>query len=398
MIYIKIIRNWARLSNPNKKFCFLTFLFTLLAQGCLLISPIFAAKATISLTSGLYYDGAIYLIIVFVFLVLFRTLWHGHYITYSRIVKKSYDYLNNKIVYKSVHANHKNFKETSKEHILNTIHTDVMTLASFGDKLAIASGRFVVLIATIIVIFIVNMWAGFIVVFADIINYFVYGWLNKKRVVHEKRLREYQDLQYDKVSEMVDTRMSINEFGVYKKVEKDYSRLLKRFNQDLKNKTFWDSMVDNYYLVFYNFIILCATILLVYFTSTNAIQIETYFVIVAYVITGIQDTNNIFALIPNIRLTKIATERVKTIINFVDSSKDEKGKIKLNDILGSIYFKKVSYKKDKEGNPELKDFDVFFEENKTHLILGLKKSGKRTVFNLLSKSIKPTKVKFLWMV
>ncbi|MDD4110320.1 MAG: ABC transporter transmembrane domain-containing protein, partial [Clostridia bacterium] len=380
--YIKIIKNWYFLSNPSKKHCFFSFSFVILQQIGVLIVPIFAAKATISLTSGLYNSGIIYLILAFAFLFLIRFFWHLNYMVFPKIIKKSYEYLNNKIVYKSIHANPKNYKNTSKEHILNTVHTDVLTLSKFGDKMAIAMARLVSLFITLTIIFIVNVWAGLIVIVADVLDYFIYGWLIKKRAVYEKKIREDQDFQYDKVSEMVDTRISINDLGVYKKVEKDYSHLLNKYNYDLKKKTFWDSMIDNGYLIFYSFLILCATIFLVVLTSAGTIQIETYFIIVAYVTTGINDTNNLYTLIPNLRLTKIATERVKNIIDFVENDKNEKGKTKLNDILGSIYFKHVFYKQDNEGNPELKNFDVFLKENRTHLILGKKNCGKRTVLNL----------------
>lgn len=387
--YIKILKEWYKLAKPSKVWTFWAFFTVTLTQICLLIAPIFAVKATVSIINGLYTSSIIYLIIVFSFLFLRNTIWHINYMIYSKIIRHSYNKINNDFINKSLSAKKKNFKSMPKEKILNIVHTDVLTVSDFADKLATVTAKFIILIVTIIVILAVNYIAGLIVIFADIINYFVISWLNKRRSVYIKGIRESQDYQFEAFGEIVDKRDLVVDMGLDETAKTEYNAILNKYINNLHKKTFWDSFVDNYFPIFYSFLILVATILLVLFVSQGQLTVETYFVIVAYITTGIENSNSIYTIIYRIRDTSIATERIKTVMNFVEKSKIKYGENDLRDILGSINFVNVNYNKDDEGNPSLINFDVLLKENQTHLILGKKNSGKRTVFNLLRRAIEP---------
>jgi ABC-type multidrug transport system fused ATPase/permease subunit len=387
--YIKILQEWHKLAKPSKSLTFWAFFTVTLTQVCLLIAPIFTVKATVSIINGLYVSSIIYLIIVFAFLFFRNTIWHINYMIYSKIIRHSYNKINNDFVNISLFAKKKNFKSMPKEKILNIIHTDIQTVSDFADKLATVTAKFVILIVTIIIIIAVNYIAGLIVILADIINYFVISWLNKRRSVYIKGIRESQDYQFQAFGEIVDKRDLVIDMGLDETAKTEYNTILNKYINNLHKKTFWDSLVDNYFPVFYSFLILVATVLLVLFVSQGQLTVETYFVIVSYITTGIENSNSIYTIIYRLRDTSIATERIKTVMNFVEKSKVKYGENDLKDILGSINFVNVNYNKDDEGNPSLIDFDVLLKENHTHLILGKKNSGKRTIFNLLRRAITP---------
>lgn len=389
--YVKIIKECFRLAKPKKFWTITAFFMVVLTQVCALISPIFAARLTLALTGGKFNLAIVYLIVVFIILLLRKTFWHVNYMVFTRIIRSSYNGINNEFVEKSLNAKLKNYKNTPKEKIINIVHSDVYTVSELADKLATASGRLFGLIVTIIVIFTVNVWAGLIVLVADVIDYFVLNWLHKKRSAYVKKIREDHDFQYEKFSEIVDTRESISDLGVENKVKKEYNQILNNYVDNLHKRTFWDSFIDNYYPIFYSFIILLATILLVVLVAGTNLPLETYFIIVSYITTGIETTNSIFGVIPSIRSANISAERVKTVLNFVERDEVQYGTNNLKDVLGSINFSHVYYKRDDEGNPNISDFDVLLKENETYLILGNRSCGKRTIFNLLRRAITPTK-------
>lgn len=389
--YAQIIKNWYKLAKPNKMWTFISFFMVILVNICLIIAPIFAAKLTLALTGGKYNMAIVYLIIVFLFLFLRKTFWHVNYLCYSRIIGSIYVKINNEFINKGLNAKLKNYKETPKERILNIIHTDVFTISDFADKLARASARFVMILVSITIIFTVNVWAGLIVIVADIIDFFVLSWINKRRANYLKKMRYNHDAQYEMFSEIVDTRETIKDLGIENRVKKDYNKVIDDYIRNLHGRTFWDSLKDSYFPTFYSFLILLATILLVVFVSKGALELELYFVIVSYITNGIENTNNIYTLLPDLRATNIAYNRVNTVLNFVEKDEIAFGTNNLKDVMGSINFRHVSYKRDDEGNPSLNDFDVMFKENETSLIIGPRSCGKRTVLNLLRRSIKPDK-------
>ena len=389
--YIKTLRDWRKLARPNKWYVLITFVAIILSQVCVLVSPTFEAKTTIAITSGDYTGTIINLLIVFGLYFLLQMFWQVDYSFYSKNIKSIYNKINNEFVEKSLKAKSSNFKCFSKERILNIVDTDVYNVAKFADTLTIAIARLIMLIVTTIVIFTVNIWAGVIVVIANIIDFFVVTWLNSRRERYVKKIREDHDLQFEKFSEIVDTRETIDDLGIEQKIKKEYNKILEDYIGHLHKRTFWDSMIENHYLSFYKFIILATTILLVLLVSKNTLDVETYFLIVTYVTNGIANTNNIYNKIPELKTVKVSQARIKTVLDFVEKDEVAVGKNNLKDILGSLSFNHIYYKRDEEGNPSLNNFDVMFKENETTLLLGPRSCGKRTVFNLLRRTIKPLK-------
>ena len=393
--YIRIFKDWRKMARPNKWLWFFAFFFVALARTTVLIAPIFAAKVTLSITNGDYKSTILFLILVFGILFLRKLLWHFNYLVYAKLIKSSYNRINNEFVEKSLKAKSANFKSVSKEQLLNIVHSDVFTVADFADKLATAGARGLMTIISIIVIFTVNVYAGVIVFVADILDFFLLHWMNTKRQKYVKLIRESHDNQYEKFSEIIDKRETIKDLGLKKKVKREYNDILDTYIKRLHKRTVWDSWKSSGYEVFFRFLILIATIICVFLVSSNNLTLEVYFVIISYVTDGITDTKDLYGIITDFKNTSVSMVRVKTVLDFVERDEVAIGKNNLKDIFGSICFNNVSYKKDDEGNPTLKNFDVLFKENETCLLLGSRSCGKRTVFNLLRRAIVPEKGKIL---
>ncbi len=394
--YIKILREWSKLAKPNKLLLFFSFFMVVLVQVCFIVAPIYSAKTTVSITNGKYTETIIYLCVVFGILLLRKTFWHFNYKIYPYLVKSVYNRINQEFIEKSLNAKNSNFKTTSKERILNMVHTDVNTVADFADKIGIASARLIQAISSIIIIFTVNFWAGLIVFIADILDFFVLSFINTKREKWLRQIRESNDEQYEKLSEIIDTRDTIKDLGLDKQIKKDYNKILDNYIYRLSKSTFWESMKGNYYQAFYEFLILVAKIVAVFLVAGNGISLELYFVIIAYVADGIYNTKDLYSVLYDFKNVNVALGRVKTVLNFADKEEIEVGSNNLKDILGSICFNKVSYKKSIEDeNPSLNNFDVLFKENETTLIMGPRSCGKRTIFNMLRRNIKPIKGEIL---
>lgn len=388
--YKRILKEWNKLAKPNKFLLALSFFMIVLVQVCLIVAPIFAAKVTIAITNLEYVKTILYLLLVFAILAVRKSFWHVNYLIYAPLVKSIYVRINNEFLSKGLNAKSSNFKSTSKEKILNMVHTDVYTVADFADKISIASARLVMTIVNIIVIFCVNIWAGLIVFVADILDFLMLNFVNSKREKWLRKIRESNDTQYEKFSEIIDARDTIKDLGLEKNSRKEYNKILDDYIYRLNKSTFWDSLKSNYYEVFYQFLILIATIICVIFVSKNSLSLEGYFIIVSYVTNGITNTKDLYSIIYDFKNVNVATSRVKNVLNFIEKDEIEYGKNNLKDILGNLCFCNVSYKRDDEGNPALKNFDVMFKENETSLIIGTRNCGKRTVFNLLRRNIQPT--------
>ena len=367
--YIRIFRNWKKLAKPNKWHMFWSFLFVLLTQVfVLIVTPHFAAQLTTAMSS-LAYNTAIVMAIVVMFLYIVKNFfWLGDYLFYPIIVKDTYARINNEFISKTLNAKKANFDNVSKERLLNTIHTDVLTVADFGDRLTTALARLVMTIVSLVIIFLVNYLAGLIVFVADILDFVVFAWFNNKRQVYVKNIRTVNDKQYEKFSEIVDKRDTIKDLGQEKRVRKEYNELVDEYIHNLKWRTIWEHMKENQYQTIFRFLIFIATIISIIMVSQNHMSLEMYFVVVAYVTDGITASKDMYNVVTYFNDVNVATGRVNAVMDFVDKEEVKYGTNSYKDILGSLCFSNVSYKKDDEGNPSVKHFDLLIKENETTLL------------------------------
>ncbi len=386
---LKLFRNWYRLAKPNKSIWFISSFAVVLAYTCLLIAPLFSAKAVVCITSGNYWGASLHLFIVFCLLALRNVFWVINYRVYNKLIGSIYGRLNNLFVEKMLCAKSSNFKKTPKEKIMNIVHSDVYSLAEVADKSAICAGRIFMLVVTIIILLFINIWVGFAVIIANILNFILLNYLETRRAKCVKKLREDNDIQYQKFCEIVDSRQTINDLALNQTLKKRYNNHIKTYIDDLGKKTNADSSVAQGFFVFYNFMIFVLTLAMVLLVSKGQLSVEMYFIIVPYITNGIETTSLVFEFMPYLKNSGIYASRIKTVLEFTEKEEIPVGDIENNNLIGYMEFSDVSYKGDKEGNPSLKNINLRINALQTTLIIGAKSSGKRTLFHLMHRNILP---------
>ena len=381
-----IILNYAK---PSKKYFSISSIAIILAYCCEIIIPLFAAKVIIAINASSWWSAALYLTIAFGFLTLAGIFRHINYAVFNKLVESVFKRLSLEFVNKMYKAKNFNFKKTPKEKLLNILHTEIYNLSDDADKAAICIGRIFMLIVTIIIIFTINIWVGLAVIVCDIINFILLNWLENKRAKQQKKIREDIDEEYSLFSEIIESKEMVDDFNLNNKMIKKFDNHLNTYIKDLGKKTYTDSYVSNGYHVFYSFLIFVLTLGAVFLTSQGRLSIETYFIIVPYITSGIETTNKVFEFMPYIKNSKIYVSRVKNVLNFVEKEEIEFGDINNDNVTGFMSFNNVCYGGDTEGNPKVKDISFRINAMQTTLITGSKKSGKRTIFHLMHRKIKP---------
>lgn len=385
---LKTLKNWWKFAKPNKKLFCLSSFAVILAYTCLILAPLFAAKVIIAINAQNWWGAVLYLSIVFGLLCLRQLFWHMNYYFYNKIVGSVFKRLNLEFVDKVYNAKNSNFIKTPKEKLLNILHTEIFNLGDTADKAAMCIGRIYMLIVTVIIIFTINVWVGIAVIACDVINFLLLNFLETRRTKRQKQIREDIDQEYTLFSKIIDSKDVANDFNLNKKVKAKYSGHLNKYIDDLGKKTRADSSISNGFYMFYNFIIFILTLGAVFLTSRGNLSIETYFIIVPYITSGIETTNQVFEFMPYLKNSSIYVQRVKDILNFNEKPNMSFGDIENDDVVGFVDFDEVSYVGDKEGNPQVKDLSFRIGAMKTTLVHGSKNSGKRTIFKLLHRELK----------
>lgn len=389
---MRMLKNWYQLARPSKKYFFIAFITVLGASICSIIEPIFAANVITNINIGKYNLVYLFLTIGFLFIALRKTFWDINYRFHYKLFGTTYRKLEEKIFDKIANAQAKNFLENSKEKLINIIHNDVYNVSNFSDLLATRLARLLRLILTIGAIFLINIPVACVIVLVDILNFFVLNWVNNRIAKTEKNIKEANDFQYESFSEVMDAKEIMRDLNITTQVKRKF---LNSCDDFIQRKNEWNlayCFLDQYYHVFYQFVIYAMTIFIVYMVSRGQVSLTLYFLIIPYLSSGIEVANDFMTILTEIKKANISANRVSIILNFTEKELMEFGKNKTDDILGNIDFKNVSYNGDhmSEHNSRIKNLSFHIKENETVLFLGQRNCGKRTIFNLLRREIKET--------
>lgn len=386
---IHMFQNWYRVAKPNKKYFFIAFSTVLGASICSIIEPIFAANVITNINNGKYNLVYLFLTIGFLFIALRKGFWDINYRIYYKLLGHTYMNLEEKIFDKIANAKEVNFEKNSKEKLINIIHNDVYTVSNFADLLASRSARFLRLVLTIGAIFLINVPMACVIVLVDILNFFVLNWINNRIAKTNKRISETHDVQYESFSEVMDSKGIMRDLNVTKKVKRKFLNSCNSYIKEKNRSTLDYCFLDQYYHVFYQFVIYAMTLFIVYMVSHGQVSLTLYFVIVPYLTSGIEVANDFMNILTEIKNANVAANRVSIILNFTEKELMEFGNNKTDDILGNIDFKNVSYidKNETTRNNKINNISFHIPENDTVLFLGQRNCGKRTIFNLLRREI-----------
>ena len=385
---IQHFKKWWNVAKPSKKYLFLAFITALIPQICLTIEPIFAARVITSISTGFYIETMIYLIIVFVLIKIIRFVsWHFNFMIFPKLLGSSYVPLQKRILDKIKNAEEFNFEKHSKEKLINIINSSSVTVGKFADLLATRCARLLRGIVLIFTIFSINIPSAIIVLIVSIINFFIVNNIDKRRAKIEKEKMEINDLQYTKFSEFVDVRNFSDDLNITDKLEQEYLQVSKDYIDAQRRHDIANSMKDNFYEIYYSFILLILTLAMVFLVSKGSLDLTLYFMIVSYMTSAIEMFNNFFDINNEMKTAVVASNRINIILNFKEKRSINVGSLDQDDIMGNIKFMNVTYNGNKE-NPKLENVNFKVKVNEIALFIGQRNSGKRSIFHLLTREIK----------
>ena len=131
---------------------------------------------------------------------------------------------------------------------------------------------------------------------------------------------------------------------------------------------------------------------MLYFVSQGTLAIEVYLVIIPYLSSGTTKLTELFDKSSFLENMRVDVDRVNLILGLSDKELIQYGEINAETIGYNLGLISVNYEnadKSSENYGVLKDVDISFKMNAINLIKGSKGSGKRLIFNLLRRYIKP---------
>lgn len=390
---IKQFKNWYRLAKPHKGLFALSFITACIPAICHVISPILVAKVVTSITEANYNSAMMWLALDFVQLIIRQISWHINYWNYERLIAHSYKNISLGIYNKIIESNNENFKHTSKEKIINIVSSDIFSVAEFSDHLSTKLSYFLRAIVTIVIVFTSSWLAGIIIIAISVLNFFLLNFASTKVGNYQKNISEAKDKMFERLTDIQEAREMIRDTNNKETYKKLYLNDIKTYVSARKHRILWVSFIDNWVYAIWQAIVCITSVYLVYLISGGELTLAAYLVIIGYLAPTIEKINSGYQIFQNLDVATVAAGRIQTIMDFSPKELVEYGKRTTNQIEGVVDFVDVSVDaKSNYHTEQVSDLDgVSFtiDNDKLTLIVGQKGCGKRSIFHILRRAIKP---------
>ena len=390
-----IFKRWWKLCNPNKKY-FLGQVFFYVGYTIFLsLLTIFAAR-TINCMYADDWSGAFTNLLLELLTIIIRNLsMHVQYYYYSKQVDHIRTNVSKKMYKKILSCKNDEFNNVSKEKVINIALNNMANMADFPDHISSFIAYSFQVAFTLITVFVSNTLAGVIVTALGVINFFAYYLFNKKlgRIMQERF--EKKDDMFKSYSKVINGKDVINESRSVNKYQKELITDVKGFNNAYKKYQMTYSFKVNIWYAIWNVVVYGIAALMLFYVSKNTLDIAVYLVIVPYLTTCTDKLNTLFDKTSALENMRVDVDRFNLILSLNDEELIEYGKLnkKSDDYkLGLIDVTCINTQTKKY---DLKDANLSFITNGINVIKSEKNGGKRTIFNLLRRQIKPNQGKVL---
>ena len=387
-------KKWYQLARPNKRLFITQFTLTVCADILAVIEPIFAANVITALAKANFTDAYMWLGIVFGALLLRNMIWDVNFRLYSKLIGSSYMGVHKRIFNKVINAKEKNFKNTSREKLLNIVGGDIATVSYLSDILCVKFSGLIRVLITIVIVFTNDIIVGMLIVLISIANYFILNWINTATARQQKKLLEANEGIFEKLNEVVSGRSFIKDYYLDPNLEEEYQARAKKWLTAKHKQTLWQSARKNWHFVFWNLAVMLVSMYLVYLVSGGGISLTVYLILVPYFASSMERLSDFFNVTNDMKNAIVSTERINSILNFEDKDTINFGGYKTMLEAGDLVFNHVTIKPidDVDGtSAQITDASFKVKKGEVALFLGERSCGKRALFYCLRRTTMPSR-------
>ncbi len=384
-----LFKRWYKLCEPNKSVWFWQTFFYVLYAVIYALMTVFAAKTIDCLYNGDWQGAYIWLAIELVDIIARNISLHAQYIFYAKhygIIRKN---ITRKICDKIFKCEEASLNNFSAEKTINIAQNNMDYAGEFPDYAAGILQYSVQVAIAIITIYFINVYAGLIVTALGVVNFFVYRLLNKRMGRIMNKRYEKKDQSFQEYSKIIAGKSVIDEMNVEEAYSKKLLGHLDAFNKEYVKYYKTYSFRDNVYYAIWNVVVYAITAFLIYLVSKGTMDLSVYLIIVPYLTSCTDKLNTLYTKFGGVENTRVDVDRLNLILSLDDKQMIQYGHVNTQCSGYNLGFIDVSYKSPLSNGVDLKNVDISFKMNALNIIKGERGCGKRAIFDMLRRKIKP---------
>lgn len=392
MSIFKSVKTWKNVAKPNQTIWFFQFVFALIPSICMILTSIPNAKVITSIITHSYENAKINLIISFSLSCVYALSWHIQYVLDNKQLRHIYPKIQRQIFNKIFTADERNFSFNSKEKMINTISNNIAELSDFCDFSSIKFACFVEFAILIGIIFSKNIIVGFIMTAVAVLIFFILKLTNFLIAKTNIKILEERDKLTENFSDIFENRILSQDYNLKETLEQSYFEKVHSITKSYHSRNLLKSVRDNFVFLIHTLITFLATLFLLKLIRTDQINTITYLVLVPYLSASIDKIICFCNITKDVENASINAMRVKTLLSMTPKDMIEFGNNQSTDTAKSITFSHVSFSSETKTNKKLgtlKPFSIQISKNQLTLFQGVRNCGKRAIFYMLRRAIRP---------
>lgn len=392
MFNIKSLKTWKTITKPHKGLFWGQLITSIIPSILSILITIPSARLINNLSVYNYQEANNSLLEILIIVFIEFVFWNINYFLYPKQLKYIYIKLHNQIFDKILTADDENLSINSKEKIINILSTNLLSMIDFTYIFTHKVSHLITTIILISVILINNFELGIITISICLISYLLYNIVN---FFFSKRTEKIQ-LAKDNIAEtfgsIIDGKNLSKDLNLVDKLKEKYNDSVKNMLNNYKKEHIIKLFSDKWIYYIWKILVYFTIFYLITLVEKNLFSLTMYLIITPYLSTSIESLFNFLSLFQHINIAKISSLRIKTILDMPSSDIISFGNNTTSEINGVITFNNISFTPNNHDKiyGSLNKFSLSINKNKITLIQGKKQCGKRALFYMLGRKIKPT--------
>lgn len=370
-----VLKQYYSLAKVKPALLVFEFIALLIPAGLSIISPIISAEVITSLT--VYdFNRAIYKLTLNFIIVIVSAISYFIYHIISSKVNKIIIFNINNYVYKNVKEN-QNISSVSA-----SVFENIGECADFNKRFLYKICFFIKSIVLLFIISFYNVILGIILIAVSVVSYFLLKLTDSKIQKHSKNYAKYQSEALSLFNNIQQGNETSKTYNLDETLKDKYFKYIET-NIKTKNRiSLYFSINNNFISLILKSTIFIATIYLISLLKSTTLTLSHYLILTPYLTSSAQNLISFFELFSEFGIVENLMADFDAL-SFM-SEKKQYPDFELNTY--NLYF----FNTNASGyNAEIHSLDIKIKHKECAAFVGAKNSGKRVVFELLKRSIKP---------
>ena len=276
--------------------------------------------------------------------------------------------------------------------MMNILSTNLLSMINFTNSF---SQKFSYLITSIIMLCIIlhyNFTLAIITIGIALLSYFLYTFFNFLLAKRTIKIQSDRDDIVENFSYVVDGRNLSTDLNLISKLKEKYDLSVKNMIKSYKKEHILKLFANKWVYFIWKLLIYITTFYLISLVENDTITLTIYLLLTPYLTSTIENLYEFFSVYSDLNIAKISALRIKTILDMSEKDIINFGNNKTNEIEGIISFTNISFKPNSYEKiyGKINYLNLQIQKNKIYLFAGKKNCGKRAIFYMLRRKIRPS--------